>query len=968
MKTAMCPPSAVDSRRHDRMSNLIFPLWCLSLLLGNIWAADQKTGSVFFPEPTRIRMRENALKTTWGETVRQAVLESAQPWRVMSDENLWDLMFGPTITRSWMVWSNGHCPACRKPVPMYSWKIKALEKPWKLACPHCQELFPKNDFHAFYRSGLDNHGVFDPKRADRRLLFNSEHPRKNDPLRLFGVDDGNGYVEGENRWRFIGTYLVYGQWKQAVLDGIVRLSHAYLLSGEPLYARKAVILLDRVADLYPDFDFKTQAIMYEGAAAAGYVSTWHDACEETRLLALAYDQVYDAIGKDREIPVFLAHKARRFGLENSKKTAADIRRNIEGRVLRDAIVNREKIRSNYPRTETTLAIIHTVLGWPENRPAVMGMIDEMVKTATAVDGVTGEKGMANYASSTIGNLAYVLALFDRLDPKFFEEMLSRHPALGKAYRFHMDTWFGTSYYPLIGDSGTFAQKIVRYAGAPFIKEPNRGPAAIYYPGIDPSPYGFFWKLFEATRDPAYVQILVHENEGKTDGLPFDLLESDPVEFQRRAIKVILREGTEIRVPTFDKQQWHLAMLRSGSGRNERAVWLDYDSGGRHGHADGMNIGLFAKGLDLMPDFGYPPVQYGGWESAKSRWYRKTPSHNTVVIDGEDQKWRGNEIPSGRTTLWGVGDTVRVIRSSGAAMAGVRQYERTVALADMSETDSYVVDLFRVTGGRDHARFLHSHFGTISTTGLNLANLPDYGFDTQMRSFRGDPEARPGWIADWKIEDRYGYRPEGSDLHLRLTDLTAGSEAAVAESWVSLGVMTNDTEEAWIPTLMVRRHAESEPLTSTFVAVIEPYEVRPQIAAVRRLPLGNVKGDSFPDGFVALEIIMADGRHDILFSADSENPLGSGPARGIDKTMVQKELGLQTDAEFGLARRNRDGRLVRIVLGRGTFLRLGEAEIDSKREIDFIEVAIDGTTARITGGSGGGSMALTLKGKKIPLGE
>ena len=113
MKTAMYPPSAVDGRRHDRMSNLIFPLCCLSLLLGNIWAADQKTGSVFFPEPTRIRMRENALKTTWGETVRQAVLESAQPWRVMSDENLWDLMFGPTITRSWMVWSDGFCPACR---------------------------------------------------------------------------------------------------------------------------------------------------------------------------------------------------------------------------------------------------------------------------------------------------------------------------------------------------------------------------------------------------------------------------------------------------------------------------------------------------------------------------------------------------------------------------------------------------------------------------------------------------------------------------------------------------------------------------------------------------------------------------------------------------------------------------------------------------------------------------------------
>jgi len=60
-------------------------------------------------------------------------------------------------------------------------------------------LFPTNDFEAYYRSGLDEHGVFDPKRADRALLFNTQHPDPNDPLHRFGVDDGTGYAEGENR-------------------------------------------------------------------------------------------------------------------------------------------------------------------------------------------------------------------------------------------------------------------------------------------------------------------------------------------------------------------------------------------------------------------------------------------------------------------------------------------------------------------------------------------------------------------------------------------------------------------------------------------------------------------------------------------------------------------------------------------------------------------------------------------------
>ena len=94
----------------------------------------------------------------------------------MSDEQLWRLMFGATIPRSWMVWSNGNCPSCDKPVPMYDWKIDAIKEPWKLRCPHCKEQFPKNDFAKFHESGLDAHGVFDPKKADRSLLFNGEHP------------------------------------------------------------------------------------------------------------------------------------------------------------------------------------------------------------------------------------------------------------------------------------------------------------------------------------------------------------------------------------------------------------------------------------------------------------------------------------------------------------------------------------------------------------------------------------------------------------------------------------------------------------------------------------------------------------------------------------------------------------------------------------------------------------------------
>ena len=595
----------------------------------------------------------------------------------------------------------------------------------------------------------------------------------------------------------------------------------------------------------------------------------------------------------------------------------------------------------------------------------MAMFDEMVGQATAVDGVTGEKGMAAYAASTIANLAYVLALFDRLDAGFLKDVLSRHPAVRNSYRFHYDTWFGGLYYPEIGDTGNFARRQTRFAGANFLRDP-----------FLPSMFTLFWQLYELTEDPAYVKILFHENGGTTDGLPFDLLGPDPADFQRRVAGVIAKEGAAIQGPSFNKEQWHLAALRSGAGADERVVWLDYDTGGRHGHADGMNIGLLAKGLDLMPDFGYPPVQYGGgWAGPKAIWYRKTPAHNTVVIDGRDQNLTSAKITGGRTTLWGLGEAFKAVRVSGSEIAQAGQFERTVVLIDVSRTDSYVLDLFRVAGGRDQARFMHSHFGALTTSGLALDSLPDYGFGTQMRAFRGDPKARPGWSADWKIEDRNGYRPGGDNLHLRLTDFTSGALAATAESWISASSGYDGVGETWIPTVMVRRQSESEPLASTFVGIIEPYEGNPLIKAMQRLPLQDSGGLGIQDENVALEIKLADGRRDILISAGSERAPGSGPAGNpavsesesiAAKTLVQDQLRLRTDAELVLARTSRDGRFERVALARGTSLELGDLMIKADRKLDFLELAFEGDKARVVGGTADRGLTLTIKGKRIVL--
>lgn len=885
--------------------------------------APIKTASSLYPESIAAQVRANANAMGWVAKARDQIVLEAQRWMEKSDEELWEMMFGPGITRTWMVWSNGFCPACKQSVPMYTWKMDAMGEPWKTRCPHCNQAFPTNDFAAFYRSGLNEQGIFDPARADRSLLFNAEHPETADPLHLFGVDDGEGYAEGENRWRFIGAYLIYGQWKQAVLNGIRVLSAAYLLTGDAAFAHKAGILLDRVADVYPTFDFAKQALVYEVPGVAGYVSTWHDACEETRELAMSYDMIFEGLRADTNLVPFLSQQAARYHLDNPKQSFADIQRNIEDRILRDAITNRAKIKTNYPRTEIAIAIMLAVLGWPENKAAFYEVVDPMLDRATAVDGVTGEKGLAGYSCYTIQAMALFLAEFSKADPAFLEELYRRQPRLKEMYRFHIDTQCLGRYYPQSGDTGGFATATSQYVGMQFLKPGFSNDGFSAWTLVPPSCYTLLWRLYKLSGDPAFVQTAFRTNEWRPEDLPYDPYAEDGAAILQAMKTLLLREGMDIRLGSVNKQEWHLGILRSGAGRAARAVWLDYDSGGGHGHHDGLNLGFFAQQLDLMPEFGYPPVQFGGWNSPRARWYASTPAHNTVTVDGQN-----TANGAGETTLWADGRQFHAIRAAAPALNGGNRYERTVALVDLTPETCYAIDVFRVAGGHDHALFMQSHFGGAAATGLQLQPAPDYGYNTQMRNFQMDPAPQPGWNIDWTIEDRLGsLEPGQQPPHLRYTGLTSEAQAGLAEAWLVVGGY-NASEETWIPRMVVRRQVpEGESLASAFVGVIEPYETQPNLSNIVRLAATGPDGTPLPDTHAALSIALPGGRRDIALIRDPESP-------GV--TFIPGDPEIQTDAELCLVRLDAKQRVELAVLCRGQYVSCPGLQLNLPAPVNFME--------------------------------
>ena len=246
------------------------------------------------------------------------------------------------------------------------------------------------------------------------------------------------------------------------------------------------------------------------------------------------------------------------------------------------------------------------------------------------------------------------------DAARFRAVLAQHPRVHDGVRFFLDTWCLRKFYPSCGDAGAFTQPQQQLAAFTFESYQTSADSAVYTPGFGrkflprPSPHALLWALYQATGDVDMVRLSHQANDSADGQLRFGLLADPTPAIQAEYQRVLAEHGTAIQQTSIDKSEWHLAILRSGSGTQERALWLDYDTGRNHHHFDGMNIGLYAFGLDLLPDFGYPPTGYGGHETPEAMWYVHTAAHNTVVVDGKCQPgphWTNKVLAAGQNDLW-----------------------------------------------------------------------------------------------------------------------------------------------------------------------------------------------------------------------------------------------------------------------------------------------------------------------------
>jgi len=289
----------------------------------------------------------------------------------------------------------------------------------------------------------------------------------------------------------------------------------------------------------------------------------------------------------------------------------------------------------------------------------------------------------------------------------------------------------------------------------------------------------------------------------------------------------------------------------------------------HDHQDMNNLMLFAKGKELISETRYRPIP----ESNSTRqWHTVTAGHVTVAIDETTQsrtatrqrqpadahdggipdgkyRWRshGNSITDGRLRLhsddW---EIVQVVEADGEraypqTLDGV--YRRMIALVQLDDGDTYVVDIFRVRGGETHDYMLHGclddPYGVAISVPLDETmdgSLYEYLHD--LRTARTDD----AWTATFNIAD--------SDASM----ITFMAPSPGTRIMRGDGPAMRRMGDA--PFLAVRREGDE----SIFVAVHHPYMGTPRVEGIELIDatMGHVVLHIVHDGGVDRVTSTADG--------------------------------------------------------------------------------------------------------------
>jgi len=261
--------------------------------------------------------------------------------------------------------------------------------------------------------------------------------------------------------------------------------------------------------------------------------------------------------------------------------------------------------------------------------------------------------------------------------------------------------------------------------------------------------------------------------------------------------------------------WMTAFLRHGQGPRASMLTLHFSPAGGHRHADSLSIYYLAGGKTILGDHGYIG------DTPMNSWFHHTFSHNLAIVDRKPQNFRKpKRVP--RFHMMATTPRVSVVEASSKVYDQCTVYRRLVALIRGPGHDTFVVDVFRVKGGKHHAYRIFSELAASDSPSAALefegvalppeAPLPQIGTSTRredifgLRDVRRTSEVAVPWTATW--------RQKGAAYRLWMLTPTDAVEA-------SNGPGQETARQAGRRVRYVDAIREGTDLNSTFVAIHEP---------------------------------------------------------------------------------------------------------------------------------------------------
>jgi hypothetical protein len=327
--------------------------------------------------------------------------------------------------------------------------------------------------------------------------------------------------------------------------------------------------------------------------------------------------------------------------------------------------------------------------------------------------------------------------------------------------------------------------------------------------------------------------------------------------------------------------WQVGVLRSGNDASQTAFYFNGYCEHGHRHYDTLGVIYHAYNQELASDRGYI------WDDPRNAWTKSTLAHNLVTVDGKSQNAKQRHS---RLELFGTSPGVEVIQASADAYTGCSEYRRTCALIRLPEGGNFVVDLFRVQGGRLHQYGLNCNGQFLGLDGMEPGPIDEQiRWLANLRAVQKPPQV---WSAAWDCA--------GTRLRLWMLGPLDRLLVADAPGWRSY---KGDQLNAPPITQILAERKAPQNLRSAYAAVMSPFQG--DASPIRSVRLVPAEPQTDQAAAVAVE---RDGATDYVLSCLDDQPHSFGPIRMTGR--------------FGMATLDGSGHLVRAYLLEGTELTAG----------------------------------------------